>query len=251
MANVLVIGSDRMLLRLGAVGLAFTALLGVVQALPAPPGTTTVLPSLSTTNPLTAVPLRVLEWISGLTAALALLAAVALGAWAARRRLLDQPERHRRQLVRLAAGGLTIAVLGGLPLASIVGELVPAPPTTVIALAGALHAVSGFAGGVGYAALFGLLATRVRRGSVVVTALAACGQRSMTCYIAQSVVFVAVLAAYGGGLGDRIGVAEASAIGAATWLLTVVAADLMRRFEVRGPAESLLRRLTYGPRRPG
>ena len=124
----------------------------------------------------------------------------------------------------------------------------------MIALAGALHALSGYAGGIGYAALIGLVAARLtqrpdgRPPGPVVTALAACGQRSMTCYIAQSVVFVAVLAAYGGGLGDQIGVAAASAIGAATWLLTVIAADVMRRFGVRGPAESLLRRLTYGPR---
>src|SRR2546423_3340767 len=61
LASVLVLGSDRILLALCAAGLAFTALLGVLQALPPPPGTTTVLPSLSETNPLTAVPLRIFE----------------------------------------------------------------------------------------------------------------------------------------------------------------------------------------------
>src|SRR5256885_17077470 len=99
----------------------------------------------------------------------------------------------------------------------------------------------------GYAALIGLVAARCRQQpGPVITALAACGQRSMTCYLAQSVVFVAVLAGYGGGLGDRFGVAAASLLGAGTWLATVLLADLMRRLGMRGPAESLLRLLTYG-----
>ncbi len=251
LGGVLVAGSERTLLWLALVGLGFTALLGVVQAMPPPPGTTTVLASLSQTNPLTAASFRIIEWISGLTAVLALFAAVTLGAWAARRRLLDEPERHRRLLARLAVGGLGIAVLGGLPIASLTAEGATDLPTVVVALAGALHAVSGYAGGVGYAALIGLFAARLAErpaGSPgpIVTALAACGQRSMTCYLAQSVVFVGLLAAYGGGLGDQIGVAGASAIAVATWLLTVVASDVMRRLSVRGPAESLLRRLTYG-----
>ncbi len=253
MAGALVGGPNRILVRLGVAGLLFTALLGVLQALPPPPGMTTVLPSLAQSNPLTAVSFRVVEWISGLTATLALFAAVALGAWAARRRMLDEPEQHRRLLVRLAVGGIGISVLGGLPLALIAAGYLGGLPTAAIAAAGALHAVSGYAGGIGYAALIGLIAARVSRRpggrpGPVVTALAACGQRSMSCYLAQSVVFVAVLAAYGGGLGDQVGVAAASAIGAATWLLTVIAADVMRRFGIRGPAESLLRRLTYGPR---
>ncbi|OLT24879.1 hypothetical protein BJF83_23680 [Nocardiopsis sp. CNR-923] len=37
------------------------------------------------------------------------------GVWAARRRLLEEPDRHRSLLRRLAAGGITAAVLGALP----------------------------------------------------------------------------------------------------------------------------------------
>lgn len=70
----------------------------------------------------------------------------------------------------------------------------------------------------------------------------------MTCYLAQSVVFVTVLAAFGGGLGNRVGVAAGSLVAAGTWVATVVAAEIMRRRRYRGPAEFLLRRLTY--RRP-
>lgn len=78
--------------------------------------------------------------------------------------------------------------------------------------------------------------------------LAACGQRSLMCYLLQSVVFVTVLAAYGGGLGDRFGIVEIAALATVTWALTVLLAEGMSRRGYRGPAEVLLRRLTYGPR---
>lgn len=80
---------------------------------------------------------------------------------------------------------------------------------------------------------------------MVISALAACGQRSMTCYLLQSVMFVAVLAAYGGGLGNRFGLIEMAVLATATWMLTVVLAYGMACCDYRGPAEVLLRRLTY------
>ena len=97
-------------------------------------------------------------------------------------------------LVRAAVGGLAAAMAGGLPMALQAAGFVPDPTLTTGMVAGALHAVTGLAGGVGYAAVAGLIAIRVGdRPGPVVTALAACGQRSLTCYLLQSVVFVAVL----------------------------------------------------------
>ena len=119
----------------------------------------------------------------------------------------------------------------------------PSLPAQLVA--GMLHAVTGLAGGIGYAALAGLVALHSRRGPVV-TALAACGQRSLTCYLLQSVVFVAVLASYGGGLGDELGIAQTAVLATATWAVIVVVAEVMRRRGYRGPFEVLLRRLTYG-----
>ena len=123
-------------------------------------------------------------------------AAVALGAWAARRRLLDEPERHRALLRRTAMAGLLIAVLGGLPLALTTAGLW-APPVPVLLLVGGLHSISGYAGGLGYAALFGLLAIRITgRGGPgpIARAVQAGGQRSLSCYLAQSVVVRAAAA---------------------------------------------------------
>lgn len=250
MGGLLIRAGDRKLLFVAALWVVPAALLGALQGLPPPEGTTSVLPSMSSTAPLVAAWYRVLEWI-GLTVVVAvfgLVPALLLGVWAARRRVLDEPERYRPLLTRVAVLGVGTAVLGGLPMA-LVAVSWPQPSLPAVALAGAVHTLSGYAGGLGYAAIAGLVAMRSHRRDgpgPVVTALSACGQRSMTCYLLQSVVFVAVLASYGGGLGERFGLAGAAALATVTWALTVLLAEFMRRRNYRGPAEFLLRRLTYG-----
>ncbi|MGH3800376.1 MAG: DUF418 domain-containing protein [Pseudonocardiaceae bacterium] len=204
----------------------------------------------STLDPLHAVGIRVLHWVQGsiVGSIFMLVPAVLLGVWAARRRLLDEPERHRRFLLRVAVLGVGLAAVGGLPWALVRTSWWTPPSETLSLLAGAAHTYTGYAGGVGYAACAGLIAIHIQardRPGPLVSALAACGQRSMTCYLLQSVVFVAVLAAYGGGLGNRLGLAEIAILATVTWALTVLLADVMSRRGYRGPAEVLLRRLTY------
>jgi uncharacterized protein len=61
---------------------------------------------------------------------------------------------------------------------------VVAPPDhSTLELLGPLHDATGILGGFGYAALLSLVAVRIqaRRGPAV-AAIAATGQRSMTCY---------------------------------------------------------------------
>ena len=168
--------------------------------------------------------------------------------------MLDKPERHRHILQRIAVRGPGRG--GWSPLGALARtSWWEAPSEAVTMLAGVAQTVIGYAGGIGYAAIAGLVAIRIgvrdgvgarsRPGSVI-SALAPCGQRSMTCYLLQSVVFVAVLAAYGGGLGNRLGLAEIAVLALVTWTLTVLLADGMSRRGYRGPAEVLLRRLTYG-----
>jgi uncharacterized membrane protein YeiB len=249
LAGVIIRAGDRKLLVLAALWSAPTVLFGLLQGLPLPEDTTMFLPSMTTTDPLPAAAFRVGEWlVIGISQAfLALIPPLLIGAWAARRRLLDDPERHRRFLVHVAVLGLTLAALGGLPMALQAAQLWQDYSILTGMVAGGLHAIAGYAGGVGFAALAGVIVIRLRdRRGPVVTVLAACGQRSMTCYLAQSVVFVAVLAAYGGGLGDRFGVAVTAVLAVVTWVATVLLADFLRRGGYRGPFEVLLRRLTYG-----
>jgi uncharacterized membrane protein YeiB len=76
------------------------------------------------------------------------------------------------------------------------------------------------------------------------------GAPSLTCYLAQSVVFVALLASYGGGLGDDLGVGQVTGAALLTWLGTVLLAVGLARAGRRGPFEVPLRRLTHGSARP-
>ncbi|WP_433324533.1 DUF418 domain-containing protein [Spirillospora sp. CA-294931] len=218
---------------------------GAAGALPVE-GARSPLPSTGESDFWAALGLRLQDWLPTLVLQpLGVAGAVLLGMWAARRRVLEEPDRHRRLLRATAATGLAVAVLGGLPMAALTASAGPASEGRLL-LAGGLHYASGY-GGVGYAALIALITLRVRNEGPLTRALRACGQRSLSCYLAQSVVFVAVLASYGGGLGARLGVAASAAVALATWAATVAAADALRRRERRGPAERLLRRLTYGP----
>ncbi|MGW8378557.1 DUF418 domain-containing protein [Streptomyces sp. ODS28] len=203
-----------------------------------------------------AAALRLVVWIVSTTAVLLVhvIPPFLVGIWAARRRVLEEPVRHRALLRRTAATGLAAALLGGLPLA-LTGARLWAPSDAVAVSAYVLHSVTGVLGGLGYAALVGLVAGRVTHGgsapSRPVRALAACGQWSLTCYLLQSVAFVALFAPYAGGLGTRIGGAAASGIAVAVWLSTVALAATLAPRGHRGPAETALRRLTYGTRSPG
>ncbi|WEV29381.1 DUF418 domain-containing protein [Streptomyces sp. 71268] len=178
-------------------------------------------------------------------------AAVLLGFWAARRRVLEEPHRHRALLGWTAAVGLTISLAGSLPSAlAHVGAL--DVPGEAVSEEGALRLVldgTGLAGGLGYVALFGLLADRLARRprhGRVMRAVRAVGKRSLSCYLGHSLVFAPLLAAWGLGLGAGLGSAGMAAFAVGVWLLSAVVAYGLERAGRRGPAEAALRRLTYG-----
>jgi uncharacterized protein len=124
-------------------------------------------------------------------------------------------------------------------------------PPAAVSEQGALRLIAdgtGLAAGLGYVALFGLIAHRMgawRRHPTVV-AVAAVGRRSLSSYLAHSLLFAPLLAAWGLGLGALLGSATMAAFAVGVWLVTVVGAYAMERAGWRGPAEVLLRRLTYG-----
>jgi uncharacterized membrane protein YeiB len=244
----LLVASARVLLGIVATALVMMTAMGAFVGFAPPGGERIVAPSLAEPDPLVATGLRLSEYATSFVPQLVLLIAPALlGVWAARHRLLEEPGRHQAFLRRVSVVGLGAAFAGGLPLALAAAWVWPASGLG-LAAAGALHTATGVAGGLGYAALVGLVANRLgtRRGPIV-TALVACGHRSLTCYLAQSVVFVTLFAPYAGGLGARLGSAQVAGVALLTWAATVVGADLSRRAGRRGPAEALLRRLTYGP----
>jgi uncharacterized membrane protein YeiB len=153
----------------------------------------------------------------------------------------------------VAFAGIGLGVLGGIPTALINVE-VWQPGETVSLCVSWLHLITGYAGGFGYAAAIALISRRFgeRSGSPagpVVTALAATGQRSMTSYLLQSLAWAILIPPYALGLGPNLTDAQAVGIGIGVWLVTVLLAELQRRAGFRqGPAEWLLRRMTYHSR---
>ncbi|MBF8190666.1 DUF418 domain-containing protein [Nonomuraea sp. K274] len=194
---------------------------------------------------------RLLAWPFVLIVGLiAVVPAVIVGMWAARRRVLDEPARHRGFLVRTGVITMAVSLAGAVPAGLIQTGVWAEPSAAALVIAAIAQPLTGYLGGIGMAALIGLIAIRAAgRRSRLSTAVQALGRRSMTMYLFQSVVYVTVFYPFGLGLQDDLGLAGATAVAAATWLLSLVIADLMRRADHRGPAEILLRRLAYRQRR--
>ncbi len=174
----------------------------------------------------------------------------AFGLWAGRRRVLERPEEHRRLLRVVAVAGVGAAVLGAQPAAVVLAGVRRVPSQEVLDVVGPLHDATGVLGGLGYAALLALAADHLaRRGAPdhpVVRALAATGRRSMTCYLAQSVVWAVVFTPFLLDLSGRLTVTSTAALAALTWAATVGLAEGLRRRGRPGPMESVVRRVTYG-----
>lgn len=84
----------------------------------------------------------------------------------------------------------------------------------------------------------------------LVRALSAVGQRSLTFYLFQSLLLAPLLAAWGLGLAPHLSTASAVALAFGVWLLSLPIAAWMGSRGIRGPAELLLRRMTYGKHDP-
>ncbi|MBR8743737.1 DUF418 domain-containing protein [Nocardiopsis sp. MG754419] len=237
--------SGRRLWSVAVVALVFGVVVHAViqvaagQSVPLPVGATVVDSALLRAAALPILPI----------AALSMVPSVLIGIWAGRMRVLEQPDRYRSLLRRTVLLGFPVAVLGAQPVAlQAVGVWTPGTPGVgVFALA--LFAATGIAGGLAFAAAIALVATRIgeRRGRVT-TALVACGRRSMTFYLAQSPVWWVATEPSLLDLGGALGAAAAAGVAIATWVVTVVIADVMERRGRRGPAEALLRHLTYRER---
>lgn len=174
-----------------------------------------------------------------------------VGLWAGRRRLLERPAEHRRLLGWVAGVGIVAAVAGAQPISLVLAGATDVPDRATLEWMGPLHDASGVFGGFGYAALFALLALRFQgRPHRLVDAVAATGQRSMTCYLAQSVVWAVAFTPFLLDLSATLTVASTAVLATATWLATVALADRMRRTGDRGPFERLTRRITYQGLRP-
>ncbi|MFD6099334.1 DUF418 domain-containing protein [Nocardiopsis flavescens] len=234
---------------------ALFSLLSVAGALLADPDAATLnaadMQRISIAEPgyLLSAAVRLPTWVFGLFSGvftLALPTAFLLGLLASRHRLLEEPARHLPLLRRVAFWGIAAGWTAGAVLAlqhvGVLGQ-------GYMAATSGVHFYTGIFTGVGYAALFGLIAHRIAargtRDRLPVRALVALGRRSLSGYLAQSLVFAPFLAAWGLGLGLYLSSWSAVLVAVGTWAATVAIAFLMDRAGVRGPAETVLRRLSY------
>ena len=194
---------------------------------------------------------RLFSWVSLLfinSFGVVLPTAILIGMWAARNRIIEEPERHRRLLRNVALGGLALGLAGSLPGAfHHIGVYEAAPFYGLTdAVFGAMTWTSGLAQGLGYAALFVLISSRLERRErtpVAITSVAALGKRSLSGYLTHSIVMAPMLSAWGLGLGGHFTNATMALYAIGLWLATVVVAALMERRGLQGPFERLLRHL--------
>lgn len=181
-----------------------------------------------------------------------------LGFWAARRRVLEEPGRHLPLLRRTAVTGIAVGWLGALPaaLAHVGAISVPDDAQSEGGVLTLLRDATGNAAGLGYVAAVALFVhwwarrgssrgTKTSTATTAVTAVSAVGKRSLSCYLAHSLIFAPVLAAWGLGLGEHLTSATMALFAVGVWLLTVAGAYAMERAGRRGPVEVALRRVMY------
>ena len=195
---------------------------------------------------------RLNEWPIHTATVIPAIFIVCLGMWAANRRLLEDLEQHRSLLRKLAIVCLLIAFLGGMPLALESAKLVRLDAQTLFVM-NLLHKVSGMFGGPGYVAVIALIAANVRDRTGWAGRIMALGRRSLSGYLFQSFAWLMLLAPFTLYLGGKFGapLATAAVVAIAVWIFSVYVAEWMERRAYRGPAEVVLRRLTYRAPIPG
>ncbi|MBW8351155.1 DUF418 domain-containing protein [Bacillus sp. IITD106] len=174
------------------------------------------------------------------------------GAWCARQRILENPANHLRKLRWCSVIGIAAAAIGGLPMGLLNLGVLHADADTA-SLIKLLYETTGFFGGVGYVSVFGLIAYVMTKyptwsQSRISRAIIALGQRSLSGYLFQSIVWLVIISPFALNLRSYFERLTFIAAGTAviTWLASVIMAYYMDRYGKRGWAEVLLRKLTYG-----
>ncbi|WP_205547798.1 DUF418 domain-containing protein [Leucobacter sp. wl10] len=234
--------SDRALLTMAAGWLVVaSALQGLVYANPEVTDQRGFLWSYAIDDPAEAAAWRLVEWLMTPFGLLSVVSAVLVGMWAGRHRILERPSAYRRLLRVTATTGILAGIVGGVGMAAAtVG--IWTPPFPAIALLSWAHILTGVLAGFGTLALIAILVP-AREPGPVMRALQATGRRSLSAYLAQTVVFAMLLPAHTLGWGATLGTAGAAALALCTWLTTVAVSAGLERRGLPGPAERLMRRL--------
>nr|WP_240898889.1 DUF418 domain-containing protein [Kocuria sediminis] len=181
-----------------------------------------------------------------------------LGLALSRYRVLEDPGPRRGRLLATAVVCIGAGLLTGVGTGLLTTDMLE-PSTTAGSLLTGLDALTGAAQGIGYALVVALVCARAQRRSPgaplrarehpALWSLQALGRRSMSGYIAQSVLFTVLMPPFALGLGRALTPTAALLLGTAVWLVTLLGAVLLERRGLRGPVETVHRRLFAGPAR--
>ena len=165
---------------------------------------------------------------------------VMIGVGVARWGLLQDPRGRGALLSGIAACGLGIGVLGGLPFALMQVDWAFAGSA---AWSYPLFHASGVAGACGWLALLALVGGGPRENLGTACAfLSAIGRRSMTAYLSQTVLFILIFSVLGACGVRSLGVAVSGLIAAGVWALIGLGCVIAEALgSSRGPAEWALR----------
>lgn len=226
---------------------------------------------------------RIVMWLGGSVATVALTAVlpcVVIGVFIEHSGILARPWRHRGLLGLTAGAGLAAAALLGLPYARV------ATDDSLRFGGDVLHSLGSYPGGLGWLALIALVfasrrpsASRAaepaagptaspavspavspsaspatgaapRRARGVSGALAAIGQRSLTAYLCQNILFAPLFYRLNAtGSLDEVTPVQGALIALGVWAVTAVFCVVLAATGRPGPFEAILRPLVYGRRR--
>ncbi|NLT55483.1 MAG: DUF418 domain-containing protein [Actinomycetales bacterium] len=171
---------------------------------------------------------------------------VITGFWMFRAGWLTRPQDHLPGLRRVFWTCMAVNVAVSVPAALQALEVLRLDGMGDTALR-AFEMQAGAVAGVGYVCGFALLAARweSRGRTGLPGVLAAVGERSMTAYLCQSLLFFPLVTEFGLGLGRHLGTAGDAVVAIAVWGVIAVGMAALSRLGLRGPFEVLMRRLTY------
>ncbi|MCR8844464.1 DUF418 domain-containing protein [Paenibacillus sp. SC116] len=171
------------------------------------------------------------------------LPSVLIGIWIARYQLLSKPEPRLKSMYLITITGLIVSLLGAIPL-SLIGN-VWNPSYFTAGLTNGIHIITGIAGGLAYATLFGIIGAKIKEPGRITSSLMALGKRSLTFYVLNEALLVLFLSPVALNLGGQVGNGIAAIIAVGIWVLSVVLATILEKRNRTGPLEVLMRRLVY------
>nr|WP_307232748.1 DUF418 domain-containing protein [Bacillus chungangensis] len=157
-----------------------------------------------------------------------------------------KPQHHQRLLIRTAIIGMVISIIGALPL-TLVGVSLWQPTSIMEGLLSTLHLFTGIAGGLAYAAMFGIIGIYVNDGNMnfLTYSMTALGKRSLTFFMFNEAILVILFSPVAIGLGGSSSVTSTAIISILIWILSLGLATILENSGKRGPLDNLFRQIIY------